>query len=467
MTDTAEPTRQLVPAVADLYDRVPCGLLTVTDDGLIAQVNATFASWVGVNVSALIETPVTELLEPAAQIFYETRLLPAILEGEVREIAMSFRTTDHTTLPVLVNARADNMHGTPLIHFAVFDASQRQEFERQLLAARRSAEESEARTVALQNATTTFGDSESVETLAQALAESVRGALGAEAVAVFLEDHEPRLAAGTVPVDAALLAGGIPEGPAGATDFQIWSTRNDDDDPAVLSALTAANMESMVSVQLLGRDGAVGHLGCYFSSEPELDEHTTQLLRSLCRQAAQAISRLKLQAQLAAIALYDPLTGLANRVLLRNHISAAVEAAAIRQEPVALIFVDLDNFKSVNDELDHTAGDAVLKFVATRLTAAVRSDDLVARYGGDEFIIVCQNTGYEQATAIAERVRVAIKEPLLTDQWQRTVTASVGVTIHTASGGPALNGHDLLRMADNAMYRSKDQGKDKVTVISY
>lgn len=467
MTETAEPTRRPPLVAADLYDRVPCGLLTVAEDGQVLQVNATLASWLGMTGDELVEASIAELLEPAAQVFYHTRLLPAVLDhGEVREIAMSFRTTNEATLPVLVNARADSIDGAALVHLAVFDASQRQEFERQLLAARRSAEESQARTVALQNATTTFGDSESVEELAQALANSVQVALAAEGVAVFLKGHQTKHAGRTIPFDAALPPDGIPEEATQGTDVRMWSRGNSNSSPEVLTALTAAQIETMLVMPLLGRDAVVGHLGCYFAREPNLDEHTTELLRSLCRQAAQTISRLQLQTQLAAIALYDPLTGLANRALLRDHITRSVAAAQATHEPLALIFVDLDDFKSVNDELDHTAGDSVLKLIATRLRSSVRNDDLVCRYGGDEFIVVCQNTDEDAAATIAERIRVAIRQPLHTDGWQRTVTASVGVTVHAASLSHVLSGPDLLRVADRAMYRSKGRGKDQVSIIT-
>ncbi|MFP3380876.1 GGDEF domain-containing protein, partial [Bacillus sp. SIMBA_069] len=88
-------------------------------------------------------------------------------------------------------------------------------------------------------------------------------------------------------------------------------------------------------------------------------------------------------------------------------------------------------------------------------------DDLVCRYGGDEFIIVCRNTDHDAAAAIAERIRVAIKQPLHDDGWQRAITASVGVTVHRPGGSRVLDGPELLRVADKAMYRSKDRGKDQ------
>jgi len=451
----------------ELYDHAPCGLATMTEDGRIVRVNATFAAWTGLAVDRLAGTRLTDLLEPGARIFYETRFLPVLhLQGEVREVALSLRTAHDAALPVLVNAVVDRTGPAPLVHVAVFDSSRRQDYERQLLTARREAEASEARTRVLQNATTAFGDSETVELLAQALAESAREALGATAAAVFLDGHEPRLVGGTVPLDAALLPGGLPADPLPADGISSWSVRDELAHPDAATALRAARLDSMLATPLAYGGASLGTLACYFSRPPELDEHAVELLGSLCRQAAQTVARLRLQAQLAAIALHDPLTGLANRVLLRSHITASVASAIERGEPLALIFVDLDDFKSVNDELDHTAGDTVLKLIAARLVSAVRGDDLVCRYGGDEFIVVCQNTDHQRAAAIAERIRVAIKQPLHDHGWQRTVTASVGVTVHTAGPSRLLSGPELLRVADRAMYRSKDRGKDQVSVIA-
>jgi diguanylate cyclase (GGDEF)-like protein len=149
--------------------------------------------------------------------------------------------------------------------------------------------------------------------------------------------------------------------------------------------------------------------------------------------------------------------------VFRSRIAAAVEEADDRSQPLALLFVDLDDFKGVNDELGHTAGDELLRQVADRLTAAVRADDLVCRYGGDEFIVVCRDADERQAVEIAERIRDVVGRPVSGDGWERRVTASIGVTVREGAG--PLDGSQLLRLADRAMYRSKSGGKDQVTLI--
>lgn len=467
MSLTSAEISQPPLSAAELYDLAPCGLLTVGVDGRIVSVNQTFAAWTGTPVSSLVGSPLPNLLEAGARTFFETRLLPVVrAQGEVRELALSFTGGDNEILPALINAAIDQKDQVELVHLAVFDASARQAYERELLAAQRNAEHAEARTRILQDASTAFIESDTVETLAHALARIARAATGADAAAVFINDDEPRLVAGVVPIDAALLAPRPPEG-QNNTALRSWSTKAEDPDPQVKTALEASGLETMLAAPLARDSQISGTLMCYFSRDPEMDEQSNELLVSLCRQAAQALARLQLQAQLAAIALYDPLTGLANRVLLRSHITTSVETALTKQQPLALIFVDLDDFKSVNDELGHSAGDTVLTVIANRLTAAVRTDDLVCRFGGDEFIVVCQDTTKTQALIVAERIRNAIKQPIPGDGWHRTITASVGVTTHATTTGHSLTGPELLRTADLAMYRAKDHGKDRVSLITY
>ncbi|WP_285117227.1 diguanylate cyclase [Leifsonia sp. fls2-241-R2A-40a] len=462
-------TRADAISPADLYDRVPCGLVTVTANGRIIRANETFRAWTGLGGDRLLGMPLTDLLEPGARIFHETRFLPILqLKGEVREVALSIRTSQDAGLPVLVNAVVDAAGDEPLTHIAVFDASLRQDYERQLLAARRIAESSEARTRVLQNATTAFGASETIDGLAQALATSVHTGLGATAAAVELGGHAAQVVGASLD-DALLpevLADRMRDRSPDDETVLLVSARDAADTAGTPAALRAARLDTVLLAPLVSGGTTVGTLACYFARRPDLDESTTDLVRSLSRQAVQTFARLQLQAQLAVLALYDPLTGLANRNLLREHLAKSIEAALERNEPLSLIFVDLDDFKSINDDLDHTAGDTVLKLIAARLAGAVRGDDLVGRFGGDEFIIVCRNTDFERASVVAERVRLAIRQPLAADGWQRTITASVGVTVRPAGSARPLVGSDLFRVADRAMYRSKAQGKDQVSVIA-
>jgi diguanylate cyclase (GGDEF)-like protein len=162
-----------------------------------------------------------------------------------------------------------------------------------------------------------------------------------------------------------------------------------------------------------------------------------------------------LHEELVAQARHDKLTGLPNRAALLEGLAVTVPAARRARRPLALLFVDLDAFKLVNDSLGHAAGDDVLVRAAERIRGAVRSQDLVARLGGDEFVVVCADLDDPaEAIAVAERVVLALDEPFRTNGHDALVTASVGVAVSDGDDVP----EDLLRRADLAMYRAKAEG---------
>jgi len=184
--------------------------------------------------------------------------------------------------------------------------------------------------------------------------------------------------------------------------------------------------------------------------DAEADELARDLSGALLRQA---------EAQLAALALHDVLTGLPNRRLLMERLKSAVSRHA-RGAEATILFVDLDGFKYVNDSLGHDAGDALLIHVAHQISATTRAHDTIARLGGDEFIVLCEDTGLQEAAAIAGRIVDAVKQPILVGGSMVTVTASVGI----AAAREGLSPDDLLREADSAMYRAKSLGRDQASL---
>jgi diguanylate cyclase (GGDEF)-like protein/PAS domain S-box-containing protein len=163
----------------------------------------------------------------------------------------------------------------------------------------------------------------------------------------------------------------------------------------------------------------------------------------------------RLESKLIHDALHDPLTGLANRVLLRDHLERALARLGRSHGSVALLFVDLDDFKRVNDGLGHDAGDELLVAVAHRLQACVRPEDTVARLGGDEFAILLDRAETpEVAAAAARRVLDGLRTPFTLRGNEVPVSASLGVAL-----GAESELDDLLREADIAMYMAKAHGK--------
>ncbi len=179
--------------------------------------------------------------------------------------------------------------------------------------------------------------------------------------------------------------------------------------------------------------------------------------RELARDV-QAIMLQRVQSQLAELALHDPLTGLPNRRLLMDRLEQEL-AHARHAEQLAVIFIDIDRFKAINDGFGHPAGDAALVHVATALTNAARSGDTVARIGGDEFVVLCENVSSHDAMKLAERILAAVAaEPVGSPGW--TVTASAGVAL----AGPGPDASHVLSAADAAMYRAKTAGRGRVSV---
>ena len=184
-----------------------------------------------------------------------------------------------------------------------------------------------------------------------------------------------------------------------------------------------------------------------------------RLALSIARDIA---GRKALEERLSYRAFHDPLTGLPNRALLMDRTEHALARAQRLEIPLAMIFLDLDGFKAVNDSLGHDTGDLVLKEVARRLDSCARSSDTVARLGGDEFVVLVEDPGNERgATLVAERIRAELDVPFEVGRRELPVTASIGVAVWP---GPGSGPRELLRAADLAMYRAKEKGKNRCEI---
>ena len=172
-----------------------------------------------------------------------------------------------------------------------------------------------------------------------------------------------------------------------------------------------------------------------------------------------ALGRVEAESDLRERALRDPLTGLANRTLLLDRTKSALARLARSGETVAVLFLDLDNFKPINDSLGHDTGDAILRQVADRLQAAVRPADTVARFGGDEFVVLSDDLPDErEAGTIAARVLATMSEPYELGDRLLQMSASLGMVTATSP----VEAEDLLRAADIAMYRAKEGGGGRI-----
>jgi diguanylate cyclase (GGDEF)-like protein/PAS domain S-box-containing protein len=163
------------------------------------------------------------------------------------------------------------------------------------------------------------------------------------------------------------------------------------------------------------------------------------------------------QARIRYLAHHDLLTGLPNRALLLDRLEFILASARRRDAQVAVLFIDLDNFKTVNDSLGHVAGDALLKVVATRIEKALRTMDVVSRHGGDEFLVVLPDIENDQAPIpVAEKLMAAISEPVELEGQSLSVSPSIGISVFPRDG---VTPDTLIKNADAAMYLAKERGR--------
>ena len=167
--------------------------------------------------------------------------------------------------------------------------------------------------------------------------------------------------------------------------------------------------------------------------------------------------------KLEALANYDSLTGTANRNLFYEHLRQSMARTRRSKEPLALLYVDLDRFKKINDTYGHECGDMVLLIVATRIREVLRETDLIARIGGDEFIVILENQeNSKQAVQVAEKILASIVSPVTWQETEVVPGASIGVAIY---GGSPIEPDTLVNKADGAMYSAKHDGRSQVKLV--
>lgn len=226
--------------------------------------------------------------------------------------------------------------------------------------------------------------------------------------------------------------------------------------PRARQAFADTNPICWLGVPLKSHNGTIGVLVvksypggvCYTEKDQEL-------LQFVSTQIATVIERQQMQIRLRHMAQHDQLTVLPNRGLLHDRLKAALSIAHRERGRLAVLYIDLDKFKPINDTLGHSVGDMVLQEVAQRLSQCVRETDTVARVGGDEFVVLLQNISRpEQAALIAEKIRGVLSEPFAIEDHKLSVAPSIGIALYPEHGNDE---QQLLKHADKAMYFAKNR----------
>ena len=216
--------------------------------------------------------------------------------------------------------------------------------------------------------------------------------------------------------------------------------------------------ESVIHVEV----GEAATISVWNDNGSPLSSHGHQFIGDVANHLDSMLQRAGANVQFEHLATHDPLTELPNRTLFLDRLQQVKLASERSGHLHAVLFLDLDRFKFVNDGLGHDVGDELLLSVVDRLRGIMRASDTLARFGGDEFAILCPNVGNEvTALAVAARIQACLDAPFQLKSAELMATASIGIAI----GDAATEGADLLRDADAAMYRAKDEGRNRVALF--
>jgi len=227
-----------------------------------------------------------------------------------------------------------------------------------------------------------------------------------------------------------------------------------------VDAMAASGYGALMVTPIRDQEGTVlGVLTGFAKDARHLDRNTRDMLREMAQITSIAIEQHRLSEALMRQAQYDPLTELPNRALLSDRLERAVRDAERAGHSVGVLLLDLDEFKLVNDSLGHSAGDELLKEVASRLQDCLRGGDTVARLGGDEFVVIVPlQQGSEYCTDIAERILSALQPPVCVAEQEIAARPSMGIAVYPQDGRTP---EALLKAADTAMYAAKNAGKNQ------
>ncbi len=239
--------------------------------------------------------------------------------------------------------------------------------------------------------------------------------------------------------DAVLLDLSLPDGYGLTTLRQVQAAS-----PTIPIIVLSGVSDQTLALQAV-QNGAQDYL-VKGQSQPEL----------LTRSIRYAMERKRAEERLMYLAQYDHLTGLVNRTLFRDRLVQAMARSKRLQQPLGLMLLDLDRFKAVNDTMGHSVGDQLLKAVADRLQACIREVDTVARMGGDEFTIILEGLSSDSdISMVAQRITKSLAEPFQLKDHTASIGASIGITVYPSDDHEI---DELLKHADAAMYRAKQQG---------
>jgi diguanylate cyclase (GGDEF)-like protein/PAS domain S-box-containing protein len=409
-----------------IFDQAPLGMVLVDTTGLLLRVNAAAAAIVGRDPSDLAGATLSQVVHPA-DCLGVSRQLDALVAGTITHLRAETRLVhgDGRVVWICVHASCvRDTDGTPqCVITQIEDITERRRSDAALAA----AEESFRTTFEMAPIGMILTDAKGVVTRAN------------PAFGVIVGRH-PDALTGTMVLDI---------------------THPDDvqDQGAQVDALASGELATLsFEKRYLRPDGTV----VWASVSASCVRDTSGNPLYLIGQIEDITERREMRERLTHAAIHDPLTDLPNRELFMDRLDMALRRARRGDHRVAVMFLDLDHFKKVNDSLGHEVGDELLRAVADRMKSTLRVSDTLARFGGDEFTILCDEvTDEAHILEIADRIRSSMQEPLVVAESERFISFSVGIALSTDADE---DGSTLLRHADIAMYRAKRVGPARVEI---
>jgi diguanylate cyclase (GGDEF)-like protein/PAS domain S-box-containing protein len=423
-----EERNRAAELIQDLYNNAPAGYHSLDKDGVIVQINDTELEWLGYTRDEIVEKKrFRDFLTGESLKIYE-RNFPILKAGKsVKGLEYDIVRKDGTIMSVLVSATAirDESGNFEMSRSTVFDVTEIKRLQRQI-----AESEKKYRTI-LEEMNDAYYEIDLAGNYTMVNEATCRALLATreELIGANSQAHIP------------------------AEDVETLRS-------TLTELYRSGESAREILIKTVRKDGSTAYAELYVS--PIKDERGKVTgFRSLARDVSE---RVEFHNKLAEAAMHDALTGLANRSLLYDRFKIAQGQAERNNRKMALLELDLDRFKTVNDTLGHAAGDELLKSTAMRLNAVVRKSDTVARVGGEEFVVLIPEiarTG--DAVATAKKIVAAFDRPFYIDGQELRITTSIGISIYPENGVTVDN---LLKAADQAMYYIKQRGGNSYKLFS-
>jgi diguanylate cyclase (GGDEF)-like protein/PAS domain S-box-containing protein len=430
MTDLRIAEEARVEAVEHfrlMFQRAPVGMALMTRDGRFALANEAMADFLGRPTDELLDLTVADVTHPA-DLAESSEVQRRMLAGELPEWNAEKRYVRPT----------GEVRWGALRALLLWDAEGHAQHTLALIRDVTEQRLAERRRMALHGASRIMAGGASLGEALPELVETVVRELDWERGALWLLDPQGELHYATA-----------------------WPLGSAPPNPPALPAEPVAGDAGIV-IPVVGGADVLGLLEFESDATERLDDDLAGLAEALGAQVGEFLVRKRSEELVRHQALHDSLTGLPNRVLFFDRLDHAIRRLQREHAPLAVLFVDFDGFKTVNDRFGHAGGDEVLRRAADRVSAALRAEDTVARFGGDELVVLSEHVaGAEGAAMIAERILEELSSPIELEGDEVLLSASIGICVAPVEGASR---DALLHLADGAMYEAKAAGRGRYII---